>query len=185
MTAAVKAIEPLLCPFNVVVDTREQHPYHFQGIFGDSKDAQTINGVRHPRPLIVRTVSAALKTGDYSIEGFEDKVAIERKSLGDAFSSFGADRERFERELQRMAEMEFSVVVVEASLGSVLYKPKPEGSGNRWFSGKALIRTVTAWQNRYPTKWWFFPTRDWSERMTFRMLERYWLDKQKELEGAL
>jgi DNA excision repair protein ERCC-4 len=46
----------------VVVDTREQEPYGF--------DSESIASIRK-----------ALPAGDYSIEGFETRVAVERKSM--------------------------------------------------------------------------------------------------------
>ena len=57
-----------------IVDSREQRPYALPG-------------------AVVR----ALPAGDYSVEGFEDRVAIERKSKADAYSTLGGARSRFQR----------------------------------------------------------------------------------------
>jgi len=56
----------------IIVDTREQSPYSFATIT--------------PPP---ETIRATLKTGDYSLAGYENKITIERKSLIDAFGTFG------------------------------------------------------------------------------------------------
>lgn len=42
-----------------------------------------------------------LDTGDYTIEGFEDVFAVERKSLNDLATSVGYNRLRFENEIRR------------------------------------------------------------------------------------
>lgn len=86
----------------IIVDTREQTPWRF------SKDA---------------TVQRAkLDAGDYSLGGFTDRVAIERKSLGDAVQTFcnTDNRERFEDECRLLRGYEWKAIVIEASVDDVL-----------------------------------------------------------------
>jgi ERCC4-type nuclease len=83
----------------VVIDTREQRQFSFS-------DA-------------VDTVVATLHTGDYSLYGQDDHVTIERKSLDDLVGCLTRDRDRFERELSRMATFDLRVVLIEASLADV------------------------------------------------------------------
>lgn len=85
----------------IVVDTREQQPYGF--------DSARVTCVRR-----------ALPAGDYSLDGYEASVAVERKSLEDFVSSAVTGRERFGRELRALAEYDFACVVVEGSLEDVL-----------------------------------------------------------------
>jgi ERCC4-type nuclease len=89
--------EPVL-----LVDTREQKRLCFGS---------------HPTRI------ATLTTGDYSIEGITDAVAIERKSLSDLYGCIGQSRERFERELERMSALHYGALVVEATLAEVLTGP--------------------------------------------------------------
>jgi DNA excision repair protein ERCC-4 len=77
----------------VVIDTREQLPYSF------------------PQEQF-RTVIRTLQQGDYSLEGFEDRISIERKSLDDFVSSVILDR--FWNELERLRSYERALIVVEA-----------------------------------------------------------------------
>lgn len=84
----------------IVVDTREQTPLPF--------------------PEDVATVRACLQAGDYSVEGFEDRIAVERKSLGDLVGSLTRGRRRFMRAAARLAALEFRAVVVESDLPSIL-----------------------------------------------------------------
>jgi ERCC4-type nuclease len=63
----------------------------------------------------LRTVVGTLTTGDYSIVGLEQVVAIERKSLDDLLGCIGQQRERFDKEVQRLAAYHARALVVEAS----------------------------------------------------------------------
>ena len=85
----------------IAIDTREQEPYGFD-------------------PARVATVRRALPAGDYSLAGRETEVAIERKSLEDLVGTAIHARERFARELRRLAAYDFACVVVEASMGDLL-----------------------------------------------------------------
>jgi ERCC4-type nuclease len=57
---------------------------------------------------------ATLATGDYSVKGLEHIVAIERKSLNDLLGCIGRERERFDREVQRMLAYPCRALVIEA-----------------------------------------------------------------------
>ena len=65
--------------------------------------------------LPLRTIRGTLATGDYSILGLEDVIAIERKSLADLIACVGVERERFEREIMRLLAYPVRALVVEAS----------------------------------------------------------------------
>ena len=83
----------------IIQDTREQLP-----IF---KCSETI-------------IERGLKTGDYSIVGFEDKVTIERKSVPDLYGSI--KRDRFERVIDRMKKMEWAGLLIEGKEDDVMKK---------------------------------------------------------------
>ncbi len=85
----------------IVIDTREQAPYAF-----DAARAQSIR--------------AALPAGDYSLAGLETVVAVERKSLDDLVATVIRGRDRFHRELKRLAAYDAACVVVEGGMDDVL-----------------------------------------------------------------
>ena len=87
--------------FLLIVDTREREP-----LFAGEEWC----------------IRKTLKQGDYSIKGFEDMIAIERKSLSDLLSSLGVERKRFEAELQRMEGYEWKGLVIEG-LEKNVYTP--------------------------------------------------------------
>lgn len=85
-------------------------------------DLTIIQDTREKKPLVFHNAGvkiAKLETGDYSLEHFEDKVTIERKSLPDLLQSLSAERKRFMSEVQRMRDFEYAGLVVEVSLADI------------------------------------------------------------------
>lgn len=83
--------------FTIVIDSREQTPWHFD---------QTL----------CRSVRGTLRTGDYAVEG-DIGFAIERKSMDDFLGTITTGWPRFQRELGRMREAGFSMpIIVEGCL---------------------------------------------------------------------
>ncbi len=155
--------EPILCPFVILVDGREKAPYHFDGITADAD-------IDH-RLVVIKTRWARLRTGDYTIEGFEDRIAIERKSLEDLFGTLGQGRDRFRAELERLNGMDAAAVVVEAGWSEILEDP-PAWSK---LPPKTVFRSIISWQQRFPrVHWWMMPDRRLAEITTFRILEKYY-----------
>ena len=87
----------------IVIDTREQEPYSFD-------------------PRLTGAVRRALPAGDYSVEGIEERIAVERKTLDDFVSTVIHSRARFRKELRKLAGYPAACVVVEAGLLDVLQK---------------------------------------------------------------
>ena len=85
----------------IVVDTREQEPYSFD-------------------PRMATSVRRALPAGDYSVDGLDACVAVERKSMDDFVSTVIHSRERFRTELRKLASYRAACVVVEAGLPDFL-----------------------------------------------------------------
>lgn len=112
----------------IIIDSREQAPFAFLS-------------TKHSGVTIER---GALDTGDYSLAGLTDRVAVERKSLPDLVGCLGRERDRFERELQRAAALDAFAVVVEASwvdLAGGNYRSK--------LSPHAACQSVLAFTARY------------------------------------
>jgi len=140
----------------IIVDTREQKPYDFSHI--------------SPPPVVK---VATLKAGDYSLKGFEDQVAIERKSLIDAFGTFGTGRKRFERELERMVTYQFAAVVIEADWDNIVLRPPARSK----LEPKTVVASIATWCQRYRVHFWTCPNRAFAEKWTYRLLERFWKDQ--------
>lgn len=69
-----------------------------------------------PWPLTpLRTVLQARQTGDYGLAAAPDYVALERKSLPDLIACCTSERQRFERELERLRAFPIRFLIVESS----------------------------------------------------------------------
>lgn len=143
-------------PFIVAIDTREQLPYTFR-----------FDGLEVP----VFTTSRTLKSGDYSILGFESKIAVERKSKADFYGSVSSGRERFEREFQRLSRMERACVVVEASQEEIL-----SGYENSQMNPNCVLLTAISWASKYRVPIFFATDRAEAEWQTLEFLRFGWLD---------
>jgi ERCC4-type nuclease len=69
---------------------------------------------------------STMKTGDYTLEGFENLVCVERKgSIAEFAGNLG--QPRFRKELDRMASFKHCVVVLEFNMDDIMMWP--QGSG--------------------------------------------------------
>ena len=136
--------------FCLIVDTREQAPYAFE-------------------QYSVNLDRAALPAGDYSIKGFEDKAAIERKSLDDLIGCLmGDNRGRFERELVKLRSYELAAVVVEANLQDLA-----RGRYQSQMTPRAALQSITAFHIRHGLPFLFCSDRPGAEYMTYSLLSKY------------
>lgn len=136
----------------LIQDSREQSPYLFD----------------HPRYKDLAVKVAGLSTGDYSVEGMEHLVAVERKSMPDLLQSISTGRERFENELIRALELDAFMVVIEEpfrNLGNKDY----QSNMNR----TAAIQTVFSWMSKYRCTWFFAESREGAEYATYHFLRHY------------
>lgn len=93
------AWKPTVIPdgFILVVDTREQHPLF------------------DPIPKGLCILRDTIKVGDYTVKGFEDKLAVELKRESDFFAYIGKDRNSTVKKLEAMSEMYFASLVVQVN----------------------------------------------------------------------
>jgi ERCC4-type nuclease len=105
---------PNIRPFTIIKDTREKQGYTFEA-------SRTKYHVC--KGMVVRK----LDTGDYSLEGLEDKVCIERKaSVVELANNVGVSSRRFMAEIERMKEFPHKFLILEFSLTDLMNFP--EGS---------------------------------------------------------
>ena len=98
---------PSCLSYTVIRDSREK-----QGQGWWFAKGQTCHG----------TVIRRLKTGDYTLEVFEDKFCIERKGSIKEFAS-NLIQDRFYNELGRMSKMDFAVVLCEFDYSDMMTWP--------------------------------------------------------------
>jgi ERCC4-type nuclease len=133
----------------IVVDSREQAPFPFEGY-----DTEVIQG--------------SLQSGDYSLCGLEPLVTVERKSLADLVMCLGRERQRFERELERLRSFEAAAVVIESPIEALV-----RGEYRSAMNPKAAYESVIAFMARYRLTFYFAQDRRGAERFTFSFLRHY------------
>jgi len=117
--------------YTVIKDTREQTGYHFSKF-----------------NLCDGMVERKLDTGDYSIEGLEDKVCVERKSsVAELAINLGQKKHAFLAEIERMKSFEHKYIVLEFSMGELAKFPEgsdiPEkAKGKVKITGKYMLRCL-------------------------------------------
>ncbi len=132
-------------PFTIIKDTREQDGYSFAA---SSSRYHTCNGM----------VSRKLDTGDYSIEGLEDKLCIERKaSVVEFANNVGHDQVRFLKEIERMKDFPYKFLVFEFSLTDLMNFPEgssiPESDwGKLRVTNKFMLKMIMEFQLHHDIK---------------------------------
>lgn len=130
----------------IVIDSREQQPYHFD----------------------LPTTVAGLKVGDYSLAGFEDRIAIERKTVDDLITCLSSGRDRFERELERGRDLDYFALVIEADLKSLA-----GGEYRSRMNPESVIQSLLTFSVRYRLPIFFVGDRQTGQRVTESLLSKY------------
>jgi ERCC4-type nuclease len=134
----------------ILIDDREKTAWEFPG---------------------VETEEARIETGDYTIKGFEDRFAIERKSINDLAKSVGSERDRFESEIKRAQSMDNFAVVIEGTPQEVR-----NGAYYSKIHPNAVMGTVQKWPWRYNTlEFVWAGDRERAPQEALRLLDRWYL----------
>jgi ERCC4-type nuclease len=133
----------------IAIDTREQLRYMFDG---------------H------ESYRTTLATGDYSLEGFTDVLAVERKNHADAWSMLTSERKRFERCLERMAQLDRAAIVIECSMKDFCVPPPQVKRVN----AATAMGSYISWSTKYRVPVFFAENRQWGERTVLRILAAYY-----------
>jgi len=142
-------------PFTIIVDTREQIPWEFG--FHD-------------------TAKKKLDTGDYSIEGFEDILAIERKKSVSEIAT-NLSESRFKDVLQRLSKIRHPYMVFEFSLDEVYSFPVGSDIPKRMWdklkiSGNYIIKRLIEIQLEYGIQIVFCDDASNAERFSASLMKR-------------
>lgn len=133
----------------IIIDTREKAPYTFTD---------------YPVKIIRDTLTA----GDYSIPGFTDLVAVERKELGDLLGCLTHDRERFTRELERLRGYQSAALIIEARLETI-----QAGKYRSHMHPGAAVQSIISIMERYRLPVFFAPNRKAGESFIYDFLRHF------------
>lgn len=167
-----KAIDSFL----IRIDQREKLPYTFESM-------------RASAVLNFATQLCHLPTGDYLASGgswdmLDHCIVIERKSLADLYCTLGSHRDRFEAEWARMHRYGHAALVIEATWDQILH-PLKFLSHPTELNPKSVAATLIAWSQRYGVHVHTCPGREFAEKWTYRMLERWVRDRAERLVQAM
>jgi ERCC4-type nuclease len=142
----------------IIVDKREQRPW----TFGSDLICQLMGGPMH-------FVRGTLSTGDYSVQGIEGFVSIERKSLPDFLSCCTRERDRFKAEMERLKHYPVRAVVIEASAVDV-----QQACYRSQVRPQSVLATALAIQCDYAVPVYWAGSRESAEWSAAWMLRRAW-----------
>lgn len=132
----------------IIIDSREKSPYKFN-------KCKTCDGAE----------VAKLDYGDYQLKGLPDLIAIERKkNVVELCGNLGKQRERFERELQRMQAAKFRFIVVEDYWSSIFRLKYSRVHPN------ALFESIMALELKYGVHFIFAGNRAMAHKITRSLL---------------
>lgn len=125
--------------FTIIQDTREQTPWMFDYEKGIAHEIGT------------------LKTGDYTLKGYEDKICIERKGCIEEFANnLGRDFSRFKRELIRMDDYAHSFIICEFPMRDLVeypfHKPNKKLQTQAKINGRFLMKQIMEIQLEHSVK---------------------------------
>jgi len=116
----------------VLIDTREKYPFEFS---------------RFPN-WIAGSKSQALKAGDYIVEGMEELLILERKTLTDLITTVIQQRSRFFRQCEKMSKYRWKALLIEASYEDIK-SPYDQDEYETLAHPNAVSGTLDAMEARY------------------------------------
>jgi ERCC4-type nuclease len=141
----------------IKIDSREQKPYQFKTPFE----------------------TGTLPTGDYSLSGLENYIAIERKNIDDLIGCLTGDRERFEKELFRAKALDYFALVIECNLSDLV-----NGRYESKMLPKSAIQSLLAFSVRYKLPIFFCENREYSQRVTESLLCKFAREIEKKFKAG-
>ena len=94
----------------------------------------------------ISSVRGTLKTGDYSIQGYEDQITFERKSVQDLVGTLTSGHTRFLREMERMRSFKAKYILIEHT-PDILYNYCAKHGWQRKFN--TIIQSLLAYACHY------------------------------------
>ena len=168
--------------YTIIRDTREKEGHGWMFAQHSSE---------HRPPRCFGTTTRTLETGDYSVVGYTDILAIERKAnFAELWVNYSAQkRPAFEEEMERMSQIRHSYLIIESLLiPDVLNLSPPQFT--KGVPGKSLIRWLISLSIKYGVK--IIPAGSCGKQIAQMICEEViraekdrWVSKDKTIEEAL
>ena len=123
-------------------------------ILKDSREKLGWNFI--PDDFVKEMRTTNLKTGDYSLLGYEEFLSIERKGCINEFAQ-NLIQDRFTRELERLENIKFPFIILEFTFRDLLGYPQtshlpPKVRSKIRITGKFLLKKFIELQCKFKTK---------------------------------
>lgn len=115
-------------------------------IIFDSREQQSLDFTEFRG---IDTIRQGLKTGDYSLQGYEDSICFERKSVQDLVGTLIGGHERFLREMDRMKTFQEKYILVEHSPDILYHYCTQHGWGHKF---NTIIQSLLAYSCHYQVR---------------------------------
>jgi hypothetical protein len=146
----------------LLIDTREQQPWK-------------IDGRNWPGPVTIAT----LKTGDYTLRGYEGVVVVERKKSPSEIAN-NLFEARFERELERMEAITHPFIFLDFPFADLDDYPRIESVPHSVrrrirLTGRQLLKRIHEFELKYKARWFCTEGRGRTKAISLfkRILEKY------------
>ena len=122
-------------------------------------------------------IDQGLKTGDYTAQGLEEHLVIERKATtAELALNLGKKRKQFEAELERMKEFRWAYIICEFSEDNVREFPRNSTvPKSRWKSlrmnGKFMRKCLHNYEEKYGVKIIFTNNKEEAEEEALRIIQ--------------
>lgn len=143
--------------FTVIVDTREKQPWNLQS------------------SRVLGKEITKLDTGDYTVEGLEDKLCIDRKASVSELAQ-NVTTKRFADELKRIKEFPHAFLILEFTADDIFNFPDsadlpPAVKKRIRVNGNFLMRCLSRMQIKYDFNIIFAGNRSNAERIAINLME--------------
>ena len=150
-----KSKESLINNFKIFTDNREQNPWTYAGY----------------------TIFGTLSYGDYTIfhngKIYSDQIIIERKgAVSEIFQASGKERERFEKELEKMKDAPHKYILCEFDFMEATNNPPPGV-----MSITSVYGSICKWMVFYNIPFIFCGNRRNARAVCFKLLQEYFEHK--------
>ena len=112
-------------------------------------DTREQDGLDFSKFRDVDVARQGLKTGDYSIQGYENAICFERKSVQDLVGTLIGGHERFLREMERMTNFEIKYILVEHTPSIVYHYCARHGWENKF---DIIMQSLLAYAYHYQVR---------------------------------
>lgn len=145
----------------IVVDTREKNPIPFKEM-----------------------INKKLDVGDYSIEGYEKLISIERKSPTDLFGTLGKGHKRFKKELSKSQDLEYFAIIIEGCYSHILNK-QFGGSHHSTMKGYVITSILFTLHIKYNINIFFANNRREARNIIKEIFKAYLKTKRGDKHGSI